>query len=169
MITAALLEEAIEFATICHKGQIRKGDKRPYILHPLSVMSRIYGAKRSSNMYLLMAAAVLHDVVEDCSIPLKVIIDKFGLAVATLVDELTLDKSQYEKVGKSEYLAAELNKMSSYALAIKLCDRLDNLEDMASMSDDFRLYYTEQTKFMISSLDRKLSGTHKRLIKQINK
>jgi GTP pyrophosphokinase len=170
MITAETFEKAILFAVKAHIGQVRKGDGRPYILHPISVMQRISAIKTSSNIYLLGAAAILHDTVEDCGITLEEIAREFGHHVAALVSELTLDKSNYEKIGKAEYLARELYGMSSYALAIKLCDRLDNICDMKDMKKEFIARYIDETYFILKRIEsRKLTKTHRKLIKMINK
>ena len=169
-LTAKQVEDAIIFATEKHKGQVRKGDGRPYILHPISVLIRLNNMKESKNIFLLMTACILHDVVEDCGVTLNEISEKFGHHVAGLVEELTLDKSKYETIGKKEYLAQEMVHMSSYALAIKLCDRLDNVSDMKSMSEDFRKKYKDETNFILNRLSgRKLTKTHLKLIKEIRK
>lgn len=170
-LTSKQLEDAIIFATDKHKGQIRKGDGRPYILHPMSVLIRLNSVKTSKNMFLLSTAAILHDTVEDCEVSLEEIAAKFGYHVASLVEELTLDKSKYEKIGKKEYLAQELLKMSSYALVIKLCDRLDNVSDLKSMNEEFRNKYREETRYILDmvKMGRKLTKTHVKLIKEIEK
>lgn len=170
MVNASTLQAAIEFATIAHRGQVRKGDGRPYIMHPLSVMTRLSTIKKSTNMYLLATAAVLHDTVEDCGVLIETIAEKFGYYVAGLVQELTLDKSKYETIGKTKYLQQEMVKMSSYALCIKLCDRLDNVEDMAKMDDVFKARYTKETSDILSHLvDNRtnLTSTHLKLIDMI--
>ena len=169
-INQSTLERAIIFSVNAHAGQKRKGDGRPYILHPLSVMFRIDKNKKSTNRYLLAIAAILHDTVEDCGITLQQIADEFGFQVAALVDESTLDKTKYGLLGKKEYLAQELYGMSSYALAIKLCDRLDNLEDMENMPKSFQQKYKEETLYILDHIKtRKFTGTHRKLLKQINK
>lgn len=169
-INQSTLERAIIYSAKAHAGQTRKGDGRPYILHPLSVMFRVDKNKKSTNRYLLAVAAILHDTVEDCGVTLQQIAEEFGYQVAALVDELTLDKAKYESIGKKEYLAQELYGMSSYALTIKLCDRLDNLEDMENMSESFQQKYKEETLYILNHIKtRKLTGTHRKLIKQINK
>lgn len=169
-VTADTLEKAIGFAIRAHNGQRRKGDKRPYIMHPFSVMNKIYRHKKSSNMFLLAAAAVLHDTVEDCPmVSAQMIIDEFGVQVAALVQELTLDKKQYDVTGKDVYLTKRMNEMSRYALAIKLCDRLDNVEDMHSSTKEFITNYVMETKYILAHLNRDLTKTHKKLIKKIKK
>lgn len=170
MITAETFEKAILFAVKAHQGQRRKGDGRPYILHPMSVMHTLYGIKESKNIYLLATAAILHDCVEDCGVKLSTIAKLFGHSVASLVEELTLDKSKYETIGKTEYLCQEVLKMSSYALCIKLCDRLDNVRDMKKMSESFRLKYRAETREILNRLkQRKVTKTHAKLIKLIEK
>lgn len=170
MITVETFEKAILFAVKAHKGQRRKGDGRPYILHPMSVMHTLYGIKESKNIYLLATAAILHDTVEDCGVKLSTIAKHFGHAVASLVEELTLDKSKYETIGKTKYLCQEVLKMSSYALCIKLCDRLDNVRDMKKMSESFRTKYRAETREIMDALkNRKVTKTHAKLIKLIEK
>lgn len=171
MITVEVFESAILFAVKAHRGQRRKGDGRPYILHPMSVLRTLYEVKESKNMYLLATAAILHDTVEDCGISLKKIAKKFGHAVAALVEELTLDKEKYETIGKTKYLCQEVVKMSSYALCIKLCDRLDNVRDMKKMSNEFRERYKTETAEILNVLEgnRKLTKTQHKLVKLIKK
>lgn len=164
-VTIETFEEAIAFAVQAHKGQTRKGDGRPYILHPMSVMLRIYKAKRSENMFLLGTVAILHDTVEDCNVTLQQITEKFGLYVAAIVEELTLDNKQYKLIGKAKYLTQRMLKMSSYALSIKLCDRLDNVSDLDTMNSVFRDNYIAETIYILNDLHlRKLTNTHLKLI-----
>lgn len=172
MITAEKFADIIEFAITSHKGQTRKGDGRPYITHPLSVMHRVNEVKRGSkNIYLLGGVALLHDVCEDCGVSVDEIAERFGHSVASIVAELTLDKTKYETIGKTKYLSEHMADMSSYALTIKLCDRLDNICDMQSMPDEFVSEYTEETASILSYLEthRKLTKTQKKLVRKIYK
>jgi (p)ppGpp synthase/HD superfamily hydrolase len=118
-----------------------------------------------------MSACLLHDTVEDCGVSLKRIAKKFGLQVASLVEELTLDKTKYETIGKTKYLSQEVVSMSNYALCIKLCDRLDNVRDVKSMVPDFIKKYKTETKEILDALEkgRKPTLTQKKLIKLIRK
>jgi (p)ppGpp synthase/HD superfamily hydrolase len=164
-INALLLNDAIIYAAKKHRGQTRKGDGRPYILHPMAVLYILYEVKASKNMFLLAIAAILHDVVEDCGVLLKKIAKKFGYKVAALVEELTLLKENYETIGKTKYICQEILKMSSYALCIKLCDRLANLREMKDMSVEFIEKYVPETWEMVKAArSRKLTKTHKRLL-----
>lgn len=165
-----LLEKAILFAVKKHRGQVRKGNGRPYIMHPMSVMSRLYQIKESKNIYLLAIACILHDVVEDCDVSIKKIAKKFGQQVASLVDELTSNPERILILGKTVYLIEKMKNMSSYALVIKLCDRLDNICDMDGMTSESKEKSKVQTYQIIESLEEiKLTKTHIKLIKLIKK
>jgi (p)ppGpp synthase/HD superfamily hydrolase len=170
MVTNTIVEEALIFATKKHKGQKRKGNGLPYIIHPMRVANVLLEVKESKNLNLLLTAVLCHDTVEDCGVSLKKIAKKFGHAVASLVEELTLDKTKYESIGKTKYLCQEVVKMSSYALCIKLCDRLDNVRDMKSMNPEFKLKYKAETKEILEALkNRRLTKTHKKIINLIEK
>ena len=172
-LTTKHLEEAIIFATEKHEGMVRKGDGRPYIMHPLSVMQHLYKYKKSKNINLLAIATVCHDLLEDTKTTTTEIVRLFGLNVASIVTELTTDEEKKNKVGKAQYLLTKMLGMSSYALVIKLCDRLDNIMDMKSMSDSFIKKYIKETNFILDGLceddARKLTRTHKCLIRDIRK
>jgi guanosine-3',5'-bis(diphosphate) 3'-pyrophosphohydrolase len=170
MNTSKLYQKAIKFSVKAHKNQVRKGDGKPYVTHPLSVMWRVLKYKKTANIYMLASASLLHDTVEDCGVSLKKIAKKFGYNVAALVKELTLDKRKYKTIGKAEYVAQQALKMSSYALVIKLCDRLDNVCDMEHMSKSFQTRYIKETEYLLDRLkERKLTNTHKDIIKKIKK
>lgn len=170
-ITPELLESAIRYATRQHAGVKRKGDDKPYILHPMSVMTTLLAVKKSKNALLLGIVAILHDVVEDCGVTLEEIADLFGHKVASMVEELTNDPEQIKILGKTEYQKQKMIGMSSYALCVKLVDRLDNIKDMKSMSFSFQQKQIVATKEILSALEtqRKLTKTHKILIKMVRK
>lgn len=171
-INEALLNKAIIFATAKHAGITRKGNGMPYIFHPVSVANRIFTYVGGEDVMLKAIVAILHDVVEDCyqdniEEGLALITKYFGPKIAGLVGELTLDKKKYESIGKTQYLIQELNTMSETALEIKLCDRWDNVYDMATMDADFQKYYVKQTHSMLASLTRELTSKHNELISYI--
>ncbi len=168
-----LFEEALEFALQKHKGQKRKGNNMPYFWHPMSVARNVQEVKDSTNLELLMTAAILHDTVEDCTdVTIEEIAKIFGYQVASLVSELTSDDAEIAKVGKTEYLKNKMAGMSSYALVIKLSDRRDNVRDLNSMTQEFKERYTKETIEILDHLEswvRKLTGTHIKLIEKIRK
>ena len=76
-----LIEKAIVFATWAHEGAVRKGKGRPFILHPLEVLSIAASLTEDEEV---LAAAVLHDTVEDTPVTREEIEWKFGFRVASL-------------------------------------------------------------------------------------
>lgn len=167
MISNQILEKAILFAAKKHAGQKRKGNKSPYIMHPIGVAAIMYEAKKSTNLNLILAICFLHDVVEDCKVPIKVIARLFGFHIAGCVEELTTNKEECAKLGKAEYLLRKMLKMTSYSLCVKLADRLHNLRDMAELSQQEKEKSITQTVYIISELEaqrKKLSPTHRALI-----
>ena len=79
-------------------------------------------------------------------------------------------KDKIKEMGKAPYLLDKMLNMSSYALCIKLADRLHNISDMSTMSDEFKHKYSVETNFILNGLkDRKLTKTHMKLISKIKK
>lgn len=166
-----LEKKALEFASIKHKGQFRKGkNHEDYIMHPIRVAKKVklYKAK-SHAINILVSVAYLHDTLEDTNTTYYELVENFGVQVATLVQELTTDKVLKEKIGKSEYLAIKMSHMTDWALTIKLCDRLDNIADILKTSNDFRNKYINETIYIINYLlnNRKISKTHIKIINTI--
>ena len=84
-----LVSEAIAFAVKAHDGMRRKNSEVPYILHPMEAAVIVSTMTDDQN---LIAAAVLHDVVEDAGITLNEIEEKFGMRIRELVASETEDK-----------------------------------------------------------------------------
>jgi hypothetical protein len=159
-------EEALQYATQAHAGQTRAGGD-PYITHPMRVADHIKQYKKSHNLDALISAAYLHDTVEDTDTTHEALHDLFGGLVASLVKELTSDPEQIKKVGKAQYLAHKMAAMSSYALVIKLADRLDNVKDITTArTPQWRQKYKNETEHILNYIEktRALSGTHQKLI-----
>lgn len=167
-LTSKILEKALTFAIEKHHGQLRKGNGQPYVLHPIAVMLILMKIKRSNHDVLIAIACLLHDVVEDCDVHLDEIAEHFGHSVASLVGELTSDKDKVKEFGKANYLGEKMVKMSSFALRIKLADRLHNLEDIDPLKD---VQKVDETQYILNYVKegRKLTKTHKKLIKLIEK
>lgn len=165
-----LKENALEFATIAHSGQKRSGGL-PYIVHPIAVAKSVETYKnRSKNMNALRDAALLHDTLEDTETTVEQIKDLFGELVASLVQELTSDTEKISEMGKAKYLAHKMVNMSSYALVIKLADRLDNVQDIAhAKTPEWRAKYKRETEHILQHIvnSRALSRTHQKIITAI--
>lgn len=122
----SLEKEAMEFAKKAHEGQTRWDGHTPYFTHLESVVKLLKSFKITAGNEKLIVTGWLHDTVEDTDISLKEIIDKFGLEVANLVEELTHDA----KTDK-EYIQM-IGNMSDDAKLIKLADLLSNITDTGS-------------------------------------
>jgi len=161
-----LIIKALQFAAEKHRGQTRKVSGLPYITHPIIVSELLRKYKTSKVLAQLIVAALLHDVLEDTDTTLNEISNEFGSMVAGLVLELTSDKEEIKKLGKNKYLKKKMISMTSYALVIKLVDRLSNILDNPTEK------YCKDTLELIAFIERKrkiLSKTHKKIIKDIRK
>ena len=127
----------IDFIKIKHEGQYRKFSLCPYYVHPIRVASMVYKYKDSHKIDELVIASLCHDLLEDTPTTEKEIEEMFGWQVLSLVQGLTTNKEECEKIGKANYLSNKMINMSSWALVIKLCDRLDNVSDFIYASDSF--------------------------------
>ncbi len=122
-------DRAIRAALAAHAGQRRKSDEgTPYIAHPFHValiLARLGCPPR------ILQAALLHDVVEDCEGWTTARVEhEFGAGVASVVAELTEDKSRtWEERKHAQILHAPL--LSRDALAVKSADKLHNLRTLA--------------------------------------
>ncbi|MEP7739182.1 bifunctional (p)ppGpp synthetase/guanosine-3',5'-bis(diphosphate) 3'-pyrophosphohydrolase [Nocardioides sp. 31GB23] len=125
----ALLERAYTTAERLHGTQMRKsGD--PYITHPLAVTTILAGIGMTEPT---LAAALLHDTVEDTSYTLEELTADFGEEVALLVDGVTkLDKVVYGDSAQAETIRKMIVAMSRdiRVLVIKLADRLHNMRTL---------------------------------------
>lgn len=166
----SLVDRAKEFATKKHQGQKRQGGA-DYVIHPTRVADFVKQNKYSKRKPELMAAAFLHDTLEDTSTTIEELRENFGDLVASLVGELTSDKAEILKQGKAKYLISKMKGMSNYALVLKLADRLDNVSDLHLANEKFRIKYSNETKQILNALsqDRKLTYSQLRIINKIRK
>ena len=121
----SVVERAFEVAERSHKGQLRKsGD--PYITHPVAVAEILLDFGLDANS---IAAALLHDTVEDTSYSQESLRKDFGPEVASLVDGVTkLDRLTYGPTAEAETVRKMVVAMAKdiRVLVIKLADRLHN-------------------------------------------
>lgn len=163
-----IASEALDYATMMHDGQYRK-DGTDYINHPIRVANYVSVFKSSLNMDVLLASAYLHDTLEDTKATYYDIVNKFGPQIADLVLELTTDEDIKNVLRKTKCLEIKMKNMSNWALLIKLCDRLDNVSDLMTSSENFRNRYARETIDILNYLlsNRELSDTHLNIIKTI--
>lgn len=169
LLTELSLDQAIEFAQDMHQGQIRKGNKKPYVGHPKAVYHILKSFK--INDKLMLIAAWLHDTIEDTSATYNIIKKKFNKELADIVKNLSSDPKEIQSQGKAEYLLNKMLKMNNNTLTIKLADRLHNTTDIQTMPPDKSKKTKEQTLYIIQNLKEKrnLNQIQKKIIKSILK
>ena len=125
-----LVSEAIVFAVKAHDGMRRKKSDSPYILHPMEAAVIVGTLTDDQN---LIAAAALHDVVEDAEITIQEIEEKFGRRVRELVESETEDKradlppESTWRIRKEESLEVIKNTEDIGVLMVWLGDKLANM------------------------------------------
>lgn len=171
-----MIEKAKQFALEKHKGQKRKFSSEDYSEHPKRVAEIIRKYKKSHKINELICAALLHDTLEDTNTKESELKELFGDLVTSLVKELSSNKEEVKETGKKEYLSKKMSHvMSSWALVIKLADRLDNInsskkiESLTDESNKFSKRYYEETEHILENLEknRKLSKTQQKLVNEI--
>ncbi|MGH7193593.1 MAG: HD domain-containing protein [Candidatus Saccharimonadales bacterium] len=126
------LLEAISFAARAHQGHFRNDEKTPYLAHPLRVMTILaerFGVRDPETL----AAAVLHDTIEDTRTDHDDLSERFGPRVADFVAALSKDKRQPEDRRERHYHDA----LAAAPVEVQLCklaDVYDNLLDSAGMA-----------------------------------
>ena len=142
----ALVKSAFEFSESAHRGQFRKSGE-PYITHPLAVASILSQWRLDAQG---LAAALLHDVMEDTSVTKTELEKSFGKPVADMVDGVSkLD--QIEFTSKEEVQAESFRKMllamarDVRVILIKLADRLHNMRTLDAMAPAHRKRIAKET------------------------
>jgi guanosine-3',5'-bis(diphosphate) 3'-pyrophosphohydrolase len=126
---------ALELASIRHSGQTRKGDKKtPYINHPISVINVL--TRHGEDNPDLLAAAALHDVIEDTARTKEeidkissLIKEKFGEEVLKIILEVSDDKNlPFQK--RKDLQVINTPRLSPEAKKLKIADKICNIKDM---------------------------------------
>ena len=131
------LEEAIQMAMNAHKGAVRKGTTKPYILHPIETVQILSSMDADIN---LLIAGILHDTLEDTDTTCLDIYDKFGVDVAALVNEHTEDKRKtwyMRKLIKTTFLPNETIRSKMLTIADKVANMRNMLTDYNAIGEDF--------------------------------
>lgn len=142
---------AAGFASLAHAGQTRKYTGEPYFNHCKEVADLVAEAGGDDAM---VAAAYLHDVVEDTNIPLERICREFGDDIAGLVSDLT-DVSKPSDGNRKTRKAIDLEhtaKASPRAKTIKLADIISNSASILERDPDFAKVYLEEKRAQLEVL-----------------
>ena len=157
----ALVEDAYNFASKAHQGQVRKsGD--PYLEHPLQTALILAELQLDASS---LAAALLHDVSENCGIPISDIEARFGSEVGMLVDGVTrLGKLSWQAPNAAirEAQAENLRKMlvamakDLRVVFIKLADRLHNMRTLDALEPQRQRSIAQETLEIYAPLANRL-------------
>ena len=153
-----IVEKAKLFATAAHAatGQNRKYTGEPYINHPAEVVDII---ERNAIYYTdkQLAAAWLHDVVEDTAVTIELIAQLFGGRIAVLVENLT-DISRPEDGNRAARKAIDLAHIAEcrpQAATIKVADLISNTRSIAERDPDFAKVYLPEKLEVLKVLANK--------------
>ncbi|MBQ6522244.1 MAG: bifunctional (p)ppGpp synthetase/guanosine-3',5'-bis(diphosphate) 3'-pyrophosphohydrolase [Atopobiaceae bacterium] len=153
-----LIRHAYSFASDYHKDQRRRSGE-PYINHPVEVALIL-----ASDLHMdadSIAAALLHDTVEDTEASLDELTERFGTDVAELVDGVT-KLTNIEVSSMDERQALNLRKMflamskDIRVVIIKLADRLHNMRTLAALKPERRLFKARETMDVYAPLADRL-------------
>ena len=155
-----LILKALDFAARKHKDQRRKGcDAVPYINHPIQLVTLLW-EKGGVRDEVVIAAALLHDTVEDTDTSFEELEREFGLEVRQIVAEVTDDKT-LPKALRKQHQIDHAPALTPRARLVKLADKIANLTDMmiappANWSNQRKYEYVQWGKQVIDPI----RGTH---------
>ncbi|MCY4362052.1 MAG: bifunctional GTP diphosphokinase/guanosine-3',5'-bis pyrophosphate 3'-pyrophosphohydrolase [Gammaproteobacteria bacterium] len=151
------VRRAYEFSASAHEGQHRKSGE-PYINHPLEVAG-ILGDMHMDHQTL--AAAILHDVIEDTGTDKKEIVRRFGKGIAELVDGVS-KLTQVEFDSHAEAQAQNFRKMlmamsnDIRVIIVKLADRLHNMRTLGALAPEKRRRIARETLEIYAPIAQRL-------------
>jgi GTP pyrophosphokinase len=152
-----LLRRAYEFAAQAHRGQKRLTGEE-YMSHPLQVAGLLIELEMDEES---LAAALLHDVVEDTGRDIQEVREQFGEEVAVLVDGVTkLRRIQFDtgRERQAQNLRRMLLAMAKdlRVILIKLADRLHNMRTLAPLPEERRLEVAQETLQIFAPIAHRL-------------
>lgn len=151
----AVVDFAYRFAKAKHEevGQVRKYTEEPYIVHPVAVAQLVASVDQGID---LIAAAFLHDTIEDTNTTFEEIRDAgFGYPIAKLVLELTDVYISPEHGNRAERKRKERERIatiSPWAKTVKLADLIDNTRTIVLHDENFAKVYMREKQLLLEVL-----------------
>ena len=165
-----LLDHAIIFATKAHSGTTRKGTNVPYIVHPIEAAAIVSAMTDDEEV---IAAAVLHDVLEDTEATREDLLARFGRRITNLVENESEDKRKTLpaaltwKTRKHETITFLQTRADREAKMLALADKLANLRaiyrDQCIIGDKVWERFNEKDKNMHAWMYRSIAEALKEL------
>ena len=136
-LDTAFVDKAIKFAVDAHAGTERRGKGFPYVIHVLEAMEIVASVTSDPE---LLAAAALHDTVEDTSVTLEQIRAEFGEKVSAIVEAESdkLDSSRSEQDSWRSRKQAAIERLASAPYEAKIVALGDKLSNMRAIARDYR-------------------------------
>ena len=145
-LDSTLLKKSYNFAHHAHRGQKRSSGE-DYIIHPINVAAILVRLKMDQET---IVAGLLHDVVEDCEVPIEEIREQFGTQVATIVDGMTkISKIKFKSTVQSQ--AENFRKMilamakDVRVIIVKVADRMHNMRTLQYVSEEKQKKIAQET------------------------
>ncbi len=161
-----LILRAAQFAEQAHRGQKRDFTGGPYIDHPARVAMRV--AMRPDATEEMVAAAFLHDVVEDTETTHETIERLFGPRVRTYVQYLTNPSKERPDLRRAERKEMDRNWLKTAppeVQVIKMLDRVDNLNEMVGAKEDFKRLYSSESLLLADVIGNADIGLRNELVR----
>lgn len=161
-MTDELVLRAFHFAVEAHATQTRKYTGEPYIYHPIAVADILHKAfENDSPPPFIIAAALLHDVVEDCGVTFTTLRRDFGDEVAVAVMHLTdlISHDQGNRETRKLLEAVRIGNAPLYAQLIKLADLVSNTESITEHDKDFAVVYLKEKAIILDYIAKSWNGS----------
>lgn len=152
----SIIEKAQVFATAAHAavGQRRKYTDEPYIVHPTAVVD-ILTTQTAEPTPAMLAAAWLHDVVEDTKVDVETLRQIFGREIAFMVWMLTDPPNIVgNRAARKAEIRTRLADATSTVQTIKLADLIDNTKTIVRYDPAFARVYLEEKRALLEVLTR---------------
>ncbi len=131
-LPGALARAALDFASSGHYGQRRDADDLPYVMHPIEVAAMLHDCGYPDEV---VAAGILHDVLEDTSAERLELERRFGVRVAALVATLTEDDSIRDARERKAALRRSIAEAGGSAAAIFAADKVSKAHELRLLAE----------------------------------
>src|SRR4051812_7120090 len=138
-----LTREALDFAATRHAGQTRDIDSIPFVSHPVEVACLLHETGYSDEV---VAAGVLHDVIEDTDVERAELEQRFGVEVATLVAAVSDDPSIEDNAERKAALRLQVAHAGDEAAAIFAADKVSKARELRARARHGRFQRSDEGK-----------------------
>jgi (p)ppGpp synthase/HD superfamily hydrolase len=138
-----LIQDALDFATSHHEGQTRDNDSIPFVTHPVEVACLLHDAGYADEV---VAAGVLHDVLEDTDVELVELAERFGPHVSALVAAVTDDPAIEDHSARKAALRRQVALAGDEAAAVFAADKVSKARELRTRARYGRFRRLDEAK-----------------------